>query len=69
MKDRQLTHFWFLNKLRIPLGGYVLQSERCDKISGVYPSCGLCMDSHLSGPSWDVLLGTLLSPGQRPLLR
>ena len=30
--------------------GYVLHSERCDKISGLNPSRGLCPDSHLSGP-------------------
>jgi len=30
--------------------GYVLHSERCDNISGLNSSRGLCPDSHLSGP-------------------
>ena len=30
--------------------GYVLQTERCDKNSGLSPSRGLCSDSHPSGP-------------------
>ena len=30
--------------------GYVLHTERCDKISGLSPSRGLCLDLHLSEP-------------------
>ena len=31
--------------------------ERCDKISGLYPSCGLTTESHLSKPLWALLQG------------
>ena len=36
--------------------GYVLFGERCDKISGLYPSCGLTTVPPLSEPLWALLL-------------
>ena len=49
----------------IPLGGtrqyqYELNNERYHKISGLNPSCGPCVGSHLSGPSRAFLLDELL---------
>ena len=63
------------NKLRIPLE--VRTQERCDKISGLYPSCGLTTEPHLSKPLWALLQGvpnilfdtsspTLSHPPRRP---
>jgi hypothetical protein len=64
------------NKLRIPLER-VRTQERCDKISGLYPSCGLTTEPHLSKPLWALLQGvpnilfdtsspTLSHPPRRP---
>ena len=50
------------NKLRIPLER-VRTQERCDKISGLYPSCGLTTEPHLSKPLWaHMSLTSPLSP-------
>ena len=62
------------NEPRIPLEGTYSQ-ERCDKISGLYPSCGLTTEPHLSKPLWALLQGvpslgtsspTLNHPPRRP---
>ena len=45
------TNFVYLSRVR------TLRRERCDKISGLYPSCGLTTEPHLSEPLWALLLG------------
>jgi len=55
------------NKLRIPLE--VRTQERCDKISGLYPSCGLTTEPHLSKPLWALLQGVPNLGTSSPTLR
>ena len=63
------TNFVYLERVRT--------QERCDKISGLYPSCGLTTEPHLSKPLWALLQGvsniltdtsspTLSHPPRRP---
>jgi len=49
-------------------GGYVLLGERYDKISGLYPSCGLIAEPLLSEPLWALLLDAPYMSASSPTL-
>ena len=55
------------NKLRT-FRGYVLLGERGDKISGLYPSCGLTTEPLLSEPLWALLLDAPYMNASSPTL-
>jgi hypothetical protein len=48
--------------------GYFLLGKRCDKISGLYPSCGLTTEPHLSEPLWALLLDAPYMNASSPTL-